>query len=316
MKKTVGLIGLGNAGRPIAERLLSKGYSLKVYDIRPEAIKPLKKLGATASSSPRQAAAQITITVLPSSTEVKAAVLSEGGVLPAIEPGFVLIDLSGTDPDCARGIELKIKERRGEFLGGTLHADGAPAVTIPKGLLSIVIGGKKETLEACTSILKDLAQRIVFLPEPWMPKSLKISVIMLATANTIMISEICAWLLAQGINPHLLLKVAKSTGSNASAARIEQFFKRNKNYGGALSNSYKDLRQALRVAAELNLPLPFTAMANQIQEMARAQGSMRLPSPAAIGKLYEILTGMDLGQAVLDEDRTFSEPKASEEIYL
>ncbi len=316
MKKTIGLIGLGNAGRPIAERLLSKGYSLKVYDIRPEAVEPLKNLGATASSSPREAAAQITITVLPSSTEVKAAVLGEGGVLAAIEPGFVLIDLSGTDPDCAREIEMKIKERRGEFLGGTLHADGAPAVTIPKGLLSIVIGGKKEALGACRGILKDLAQKIVFLPEPWMPKSLKISVIMLATANTIMISEICAWLLAQGINPHLLLKVTKNTGSNASAARIEQFFKRNKNYGGALSNSYKDLRQALRVAAELNLPLPFTAMANQIQEMARAQGSMRLPSPAAIGKLYEILTGMDLGQAVLDEDRTFSEPKASEEIYL
>lgn len=316
MKKTIGLIGLGNAGRPLGERLLSKGHSLRVYDIRPEAVEPLINLGAMSSFSPREATSEITIIVLPSSVEVKAALLGEEGVLAAIEPGSVLIDLSGTDPDCAREIERKIKERHAEFVGGTLHADGAPAITIPKGLLSIVIGGKREALEECRTILTDLAQKIVYLPEPWMPKALKISIIMLSTANTIIIAEICAWLLAQGINPQLLLKIAKNTGSSASAARIEQFFKRNKNYGGALSNSYKDLCQALRVAVQLNLPLPFTAMANQIQEMARARELTRLPSPAAIGRLYEILTGLDLSQAVLDEERTFSEAHGCEEIYL
>src|SRR5713226_9305977 len=234
--------------------------------------------------------------------------MGDRGILAGMKPGFILLDLSGTDPVCAREIDKLVQEKRGEFLGGTLHADGAPALTIPKGLVSIVVGGKKKSLEACISILKDLAQKIILLPEPWIPKALKISIILLSTANTIMAAEICSWLVAQGINPRLFLKVAKETGSSATASRIEQFFRRNKNYGGALSNSHKDLRQALKLAADLNLPLPFSSLANQIQEMARANGLARLPSPAAIGRLYELLTGVNLGKAVLEDERPVAEP--------
>jgi len=308
MMKTVGLIGLGNAGKPIGERLLGKGYSLRIFDLRAAAGQELIQQGAVATASPAEATSEVTITVLPSSDEVRAAVMGDRGILAGMKPGFILLDLSGTDPVCAREIDKLVQEKRGEFLGGTLHADGAPALTIPKGLVSIVVGGKKKSLEACISILKDLAQKIILLPEPWIPKALKISIILLSTANTIMAAEICSWLVAQGINPRLFLKVAKETGSSATASRIEQFFRRNKNYGGALSNSHKDLRHALKLAADLNLPLPFSSLANQIQEMARANGLARLPSPAAIGRLYELLTGVNLGKAVLEDERPVAEP--------
>ena len=314
--RTVGLIGLGNAGRPIGERLIKKEYYLRIYDINPKAAEPLEKLGASKASSPQDAVSGVTITVLPSTVEVKSAVFGERGILSGIQPDFVLIDLSGTDPGCAREIEQRITERSGKFLGGTLHASGAPAATIPRGLLSIVIGGKRETLEACMDILKDLAQKIICLPEPWIPKSLKIAVIMLSAANNIISAEVCAWLSAQGINPQLFLQLLQITGSQASASRIEEFFKRNRNYGGALSNSYKDLRQALEIAAALSIPLPFTATANQIQEMGRAQGFSRINSPAAIGKLYEILTGANLSAATSDTERTFPEPEEPEVVYL
>lgn len=314
--KTVGLIGLGNAGKPIGERLLGKRYSLKVYDINAEAVEPLIKLGASKVASAQEAVSEVTITVLPSTVEVKAAVFGENGILSGIQPNFVLIDLSGTDPGCARELERSIEEKQGGFLGGTIHASGAPAATIPRGLLSIVIGGKKETLEASMGILKDLAQKIICLDESWMPKALKIAVIMFTTANTIISAEVCAWLLAQGINPQLFLQLSKTTGSQASALRIEEFFKRSRSYGGALSNSYKDLRQALNLAADLHIPLPFTATANQIQEMGRAQGFSRINSPAAIGTLYEILTGVNLSAATSDTERTFPESKEPEVVYL
>ncbi len=314
--KTVGLIGLGNAGKHIGQRLLEKGYSLKVYDIDPGAAEPLIQLGASKAGSGEEATSEITITVLPSAVEVKAAVFGANGILKGIRPNFILIDLSGTDPGCARELDQSITERQGHFLGGTLHASGAPAVIIPKGLLSIVIGGKRNTVEACMNILKDLAQKIICLPEPWMPKALKIAVIMFAMSNTIISAEVCAWLLAQGINPQLFLELTKITGSQSTASRVEEFFKRGRSYGGALSNSYKDLRQALDSAAELQIPLPFTATANQIQEMGRAQGFSRINSPAAIGKLYELLTGVDLSVATLDKERSFPEAKEPEVIYL
>lgn len=314
--KTIGLIGLGNAGKPIAERLLRKGYPLKVYDLNPEPMNALAELGALRTASAREAVSEVTITILPSSIEVKAAAFGGEGILAGIQPGFVLLDMSGTDPDCARELERELQARKACFLGATLHAAGAPAVTIPKGLLSIVVGGKRETVEVCMGLLKDLAQRVLCVSEAWMPKAMKIAVIMFSATNSLISAEVFSWLLAQGIDPRLFLKLLKATGSRESAGRVEEFLKRARSYGGALSNSSKDIRQALEVAASHNLPLPLMSTVNQIQEMGRAQALSRVNTPAAMGRLYEVLTGVDLSQAVMELERVFPEPHEPEVIYL
>jgi len=314
--RTIGLIGIGNAGRPLGERLLKKGYPLRVYDLNPDAAEPLVKLGATKVHSPEEATAEVTITILPSSDEVKAAIVDQKGILAGIKPGFTLIDLSGTDPECARDLEQQIKDRNGEFLGGTLHASGAPAVTIPRGLLSIAIGGKKETIESCMDVFKALAQKIICVPEPWMPKAMKIAGILFAIADHIISVEICTWLQAQKINPIMFLQLLQTTGSRASSLRIEEFLRRHKSYGGTLSNLEKDIRQALKVASDLNIPLPFTETANQVVEKSVAQGSRRITPGAAFGKFYENLTGIDLSHAVKDKERTFPESQEPQIYYL
>src|SRR6266542_7127343 len=78
-----------------------------------------------------------------------------------------------------------------------------------------------------------------------------------------------------GQRSQLFLQLLRTTGSEASSARLEEFMKRNNNDGGALSNSYKDFRQALDMAAKLEIPMPLASMANQIQEMGRATGLQR-----------------------------------------
>jgi 3-hydroxyisobutyrate dehydrogenase-like beta-hydroxyacid dehydrogenase len=312
----VGVIGLGNAGKPIAERLLAKGYCLKVYDLNPEAVNALAERGAKKTTTARQASSEITLTILPSSTEVKAATFGDDGILAALKPGCALIDLSGTDPQFARELELQVEKRGAHFLGATLHAAGAPAVTIPRGILSIVVGGKKAALEKCLGLLQHLGQKVICVPEPWMPKAMKIAVIMFAAANSIISAEVFSWLTAQGLDPKLFHELLKTTGSRESAGRVEDFLKRINSHGGALSNSYKDIRQALEIAELLNLPLPFMNTVNQLQEMGRAQGFTRLNTPLAMGKLYEILTGQDLSGAVLEAEKVFPEPGKTEVINL
>jgi hypothetical protein len=122
---------------------------------------------------------------------------------------------------------------------------------------------------------------------------------MYSTANNIATAEICSWLTAQGADPKLFLKLLRTTGSQASVARLEEFMQRNNNNGGALSNSYKDIRQALEVAAGLQIPMPLLSMANQIQEMGRASGFTRLNSPAAMGELFGLITSADLSGATM-----------------
>jgi 3-hydroxyisobutyrate dehydrogenase-like beta-hydroxyacid dehydrogenase len=314
--KNIGLIGLGNAGKPIAERLLAKGYRLKVYDLNPEPMNALAKLGAIKATSARDAVSEVTLAILPSSAEVKAAAFGDDGVLAAIRAGFTLVDLSGTDPNFTRELGAEVAKRNGRFVGGTLHAAGAPAVVIPRGLLSVVVGGNNDALEAGIEVLKDLCGKVICVPEAWMPKALKIAVIMFAATNSVICAEVFSWLTAQGIDPKLFHELLKATGSRESAGRVEDFLKRVNSHGGALSNSYKDLRQALEIAGLLNMPLPLMNVVNQLQEMGRAQGFTRLNTPAAMGKLYEILTGQDLSRAVLESEKVFPEPRETEVIYL
>jgi len=312
----IGLIGLGNAGRPMAERILAADYALTVYDIDGTAVSAAVELGARPANSAADAVRDITITLLPSSQEVRQAVLGVNGAFEAIRPGQTLIDLSGTDPDCARELQSRLAEKQATFVGGTIHASGAPAVVIPKGQFSIVIGGDKSKIEPAAKFLSDVAQTIIGLPEPWMPKAFKIAIILYATTNNIISAEICSWLTAQGADPKLFLTLLQTTGSQASASRMEEFMKRDNNDGGALSNSYKDFRQALKLAARLELPMPLASMANQIQEMGRATGLQRFNSPAAMGKLYELITGQDLSGATIRAQRKISPGRESTIIWL
>jgi 2-hydroxy-3-oxopropionate reductase len=313
---TIGLIGLGNAGRPIGERILALGYTLTVYDLNPATVESMVRCGARGAASAQDAVSDITLTVLPSSIEVRRAVFGQAGVFETLRPGMTFIDLSGTDPDCARELQCRLEEKQAAFLGGTIHANGAPAIIIPQGQFTIAVGAEREIIEGCIGFLKELAQTIICLPEPWMPKAFKIAVIMYATANNIATAEICSWLTAQGADPKLFLKLLRTTGSQASAARLEEFMKRNNNHGGALSNSYKDIRQALEVAAKLQMPMPLLSMANQIQEMGRASGLTRLNSPAAMGKLYELITGTDLSAATMTAEKKVPDAREPRVVYL
>jgi 3-hydroxyisobutyrate dehydrogenase-like beta-hydroxyacid dehydrogenase len=314
--QSVGLIGLGNAGRPMAERILSKGYALTVFDIDNAKVQSAVEQGALAANSAAAAAGEITITLLPSSVEVRQAILGDGGALGNLKAGMTLVDLSGTDPDCARELQERLGERQVTFIGGTIHASGAPAVVIPQGRFSIVVGGEKVKLAPTVGLLNDVADTVICLPEPWMPKAFKIAIILYATINNIITAEICSWLTAQGADPKLFLQLLRTTGSDASSARLEEFMKRNNNNGGALSNSYKDFRQALDLAARLEIPMPLTSMANQIQEMARGRGLKRFNSPAAMAELYQIITGTDLSHATLSAEGRIPASREPRVVYL
>jgi len=301
--KTIGLIGLGNAGGPVAQRLFKAGYSLRVFDINPERMAELGSQGAIVGSSPADAVSETTIVLLPSAVEVRAAVSGEGGVLSGMKPGDILIDLSGTDPDCARELDGKVNAQGGFFVGGTVHAAGAPAMTIPQGKISLVVGGKKRALDGSIELLSHLARKVICVPEPWIPKSMKLAIIMFAAIESAATAEVMAWLLGQDIDPRLFREVIRVTGSNATQ-RVEEFFKRNERTGGTLSNIRKDLRQSLSVAREKEVPLLLTSLIDQLAETAAKRSGDRIRPSAAFAALYESLAQVDMSESVAEAAAT------------
>jgi 3-hydroxyisobutyrate dehydrogenase-like beta-hydroxyacid dehydrogenase len=299
--QTIGLIGLGNAGAPVAERLLQAGCQLKVFDLSAEPMNALAGRGAIKTDSPADAVGEITIVLLPSAVEVRAAVNGARGVLAGLKPGSILVDLSGTDPDCARELDEKVTAQGGFFVGGTVHAAGAPATTIPQGKISLVIGGKKRALDKSLEVLSHLARKIICVPEPWMPKSMKLAIIMFAAIESAATAEIMTWLLGQDIDPRMFREVIGVTGSN-SAQRVEEFFQRNQRTGGTLSNIRKDLRQSLSVARTAEVPLMLTSLVDQLAEMAFIRSGDRVRPSAAFATLYEALAQVDMSESVADAD--------------
>src|SRR5690606_18670228 len=103
-KPTVGFIGLGIMGQPMARNVLINGYPLVVYDLSPAAVAALTAQGASAADSPRHLAEQVDIVLLclPDSPDVQAAMLGPDGVLAGTRAGQIVIDMSTISPVVAR----------------------------------------------------------------------------------------------------------------------------------------------------------------------------------------------------------------------
>lgn len=290
--KEVGFIGVGNAGRPVARRLLDQGYDVFVYDQSPSAVRVLEEAGAHPCATAAEAARDWTITLLPGPKEVAAAVLGTHGVLEGMRPGATLLDFSGSDTLVTTQIGTALKEKGCTLVSCTVHAAGAPANTIPTGQFAIAAGSAdRDVLERALPLLQDAARTVVCMPDPNMPKVIKVGVIMLSVMQSLAATEVALWLTRQGVDPLVLYDLLCTTGSTASASNLGRVLRGGLKAGGNVRNTHKDLEIALRLAGENTLPLPFTAQAEGLLQTARAAGNEGRDLPEALAELYAMLSG-------------------------
>ena len=163
MKKiTIGCIGLGLMGKPVAINLIKAGYKVSVYSRREESSKPLAELGCQVYDSPKALAqhCQVLITNVSDSSDVEAVLLGENGAIEGLKAGSIVLDMSTISPDITRRIASELNQRDIEMLdapvsGGPQGAESA--------LLSIMVGGKKEVFESALPILQCVGKNIVHI---------------------------------------------------------------------------------------------------------------------------------------------------------
>src|SRR5437762_991004 len=158
MALSVGFIGVGNMGNPMAGNVL-KNFPLTVFDKSQQAMANLVQGGAKQAASAKDVAdrCEIVMTCLPASPDVEALYLEPGGLVDCAKPGTVLIDLSSVLPSTPRKIEPVAKKRGVHFLeapvsGGT---SGAKAAT-----LAVMVGGDAAVLKRVEPVLKSLGPNI------------------------------------------------------------------------------------------------------------------------------------------------------------
>src|SRR5262245_25190166 len=150
---TVGFIGLGKMGRPMARNIMGGGYPLVVANRSQQVVQELAGEGARPAGSPAEVAgqAEIVCLCLPVPATVEEVVLGPGGVAEGIKPGSIVVDFSTIGPGTCRGAAVALREKGAAYLdapvsGGTTGAEA--------GSLTVMVGGDRSEYERALPVLQ------------------------------------------------------------------------------------------------------------------------------------------------------------------
>jgi 2-hydroxymethylglutarate dehydrogenase len=273
MTISVGFIGLGNMGNPMALNIRKKGFALTVFDLNPKTMQNLVEAGATGASSPAGAIenCDVVLTSLPGSPEVEPFYLAAGGAIETAKKGAVLIDLSSVLPSTPRKIEAAAKARGVKFLEAPVSGGvtGARAAT-----LAVMTGGDAAVLEQVRPILNAIGKNIYHVGPVGAGNTIKAINNMMSTVNACAMMEGLAVGLKAGLDLKTMGDIVKASSGNSNAlARVDRaLIPRDFEPGFKVALMNKDLDTFHAIAKELHIPVSFSNMAQHYQQSALAAG--------------------------------------------
>jgi 2-hydroxy-3-oxopropionate reductase len=294
--ETVGFIGLGVMGRPMAKHLLAKGYGLVAHNRSRAAVDDLAKDGATPATSPADVARQATviITMVPDTPDVEAVLTGPGGVLETLKPGTILIDMSSISPVATRRLAAAVAEKGGTMLDAPVSGGEIGAIN---GTLSIMVGGDAAALKRVRPILECMGnpERIVHVgPEPGSGQVCKICNQIAIGGTLAGVSEAFAVARKSGVDA---ARVREALLGGFAASRVlevhgERMLTGNYAPGFRARLYQKDLRLANEAAGSSGVAIPATAVVTQLLNALIAGGGADLDY-SALGTVLFDLAGLD-----------------------
>jgi len=295
MSEQIGFIGLGNMGVPMAGRLMDGGYSLAVNDIRQDAARPLLARGATWAASPAEvaAAAQTVITILPTSREVREVLLGTKGLLAALRPGSLVLEMTSADPSVTRELEREVAARGSALIDAPVSGGVRGAV---EGTLAIMVGGDPALLERARPVLARMGKNIFHAGPVGAGHAIKLVNNMCSGGILALTIEAVAVAARAGVDPTRAVEIlqASSGRSNASDNKFPRFILNGAfDAGFAIRLMMKDLDGYGRLAQEAGVPSPVARAAAEIYRVAMARG-MAEQDHTAIARIIEEWAGVSL----------------------
>jgi 2-hydroxy-3-oxopropionate reductase len=272
---TIGFIGLGLMGRPMAKNLLKAGYPLVVHSRSQGPVDELVAAGARRAASPAEVARQATriITMVPDSPDVERVLDGPDGVFSAMQKGTIVIDMSSIAPAVARRLAERARATGGMMLdapvsGGDIGAKNAT--------LSIMVGGDRTTFDEVKPILDVLGnpERVVHIGEAGAGQLCKLCNQMVIGGTLAAVAEALALARKAGVDA---AKVREALLGGFAQSRVLEVHGERALKGtyapGFKTHLYaKDLRNVVATLAEHNTPAPVTALVQQLVHATMAAG--------------------------------------------
>jgi len=292
----IAYIGLGIMGRPMVLNLLQAGYSVRVWARRSEMMEPLVEAGATACSSPADAAdnSDIIITNVSDTTDVEQVVLGQNGIIEGAAMGSVVVDMSTISPSVTRAIAERLGERNIEMLDAPVSGGEKGAID---GTLSIMVGGKAAVFERVLPVFDVLGSNIVHIGDNGAGQVTKACNQTVIAQSISAIGEAFVLAAAAGVDPAKVREALLGgfAGSKVLDSHGGRMLMHDFKPGFKARLHQKDMRIVLETAHELGIALPGASLATQLINALVGSGGGEDDS-CAILRLQEQLSGVDVSK--------------------
>jgi 3-hydroxyisobutyrate dehydrogenase len=290
-RQTVGFVGLGQMGAPMAENILKKGHRLVAYDIERRKVEHAVTLGAQAASSPADTArrASTLISMVDTTAQAEEVIVGPGGFIETAQPGDVIISMSTINLTALRRVQPRLAERGIDLLDAPVTGMETGAKT---GTLRAYVGGDAAALERVRPVLHAMASEITHFGALGQGIAMKLVNNMLMQVNRVLIAEALALGAKAGLDPTQMVDtISKTTGNSVafqySAPRILA-----RDFDGIrMEITRKDVELQVALARSLGMPMFMASMALRVYEMGAAMG-LGGRDAASIVTLYEQWTGV------------------------
>ena len=286
---TIGFIGTGIMGLPMAQNLINAGHELFLSSHHKTPPAALTDAGARVLDTPAQLAREVEylIIMVPDTPFVEAVLFGENGVSEGVGPGKVVIDMSSISPSATKQFADKIIGKGAAYLDAPVSGGEVGAKA---GTLSIMVGGEQAVFDKALPLFQAMGKNITRVGDCGAGQTAKVANQIIVALNIQAVSEALLFAARNGADP---AKVREALMGGFASSKIlevhgERMIKGTFAPGFRISLHQKDLNLALEGARELGLNLPNTANAQQVFSTCAALGGADWDHSALIKGLEQM----------------------------
>jgi 3-hydroxyisobutyrate dehydrogenase-like beta-hydroxyacid dehydrogenase len=269
----LGYVGLGVMGGQMAARLLSKGHTVTGYNRTKSKAQWLIDKGMKWADSPRSVAeaADTTFVMVTNSAALEAVANGPDGLLAGLGAGKLIIDMSTVSPAVSRNLATKVRERGADMVDAPVSGS---VITLQQGKLSVMVGGKAATFDRVKPLLDDVGPKVTHVGDNGLALSMKIATNLSLMAQMLSFSESVLLAEKSGIAREVAVDVLTHSVIASPMVQYRGPFVLNmpEEAWFDVNMMQKDMQLALEMGRQLDVPLPTTAIGNEMLTAARGMG--------------------------------------------
>ena len=269
----LGYVGLGVMGSAIVRRLLDAGHTVTVWNRTREKAAPLLEAGARWADSPRDVAgrSEIVFTMVTNTAAVRAVTDGPDGILAGLGPGKIYVDMSTASPANTRELAEQVAAVGAQMLDAPVSGT---SITVEQGKVSIMVGGDEDAFDRAKPVFEAIGPKVFHLGPNGTAVTMKIAINLSLAVQMLAFSE--GVLLAEktGIPRERAVEVmlASVIASPMVAYRGPLVLGHPDEVWFDCHMMQKDMNLALELGRELEVPLPTTAVTNELLTAANGMG--------------------------------------------